>query len=599
MKLFHKYLLFGLLPATLISVIASAIISQIAINNFRQALDLSAKLEMDYYGGQIENYFSKQLVAVQAVADNPLVQQKNLKDILAFLKHEEKRLVPEIEGLYFNDLDANVYGTRGEKFNVRDREYYPAEVRGEIVFSSPLISRATNQRVIVLLVPIFNENHVRVGSVGATITSEKLFKQIEHIPVGRQGIVTLVNNFGKNVVKIGLPDNLPKELLDNKQGSFSGLTPKQLNQLKPRYLVKKKKIAPVNWELTIIKLESEIYGPQLFAYKFNAFLFCSVLIAGSLFSLWIVRRLLYPLKQIVQKQELLTHGDMKARVENLKLDDELGAIGRSFNTMAEALALRQAELRQKNKELEDVIHVASHDLRSPLINLQGFSTQLAIVSEQLENLPAHQNLKESELQFWQDYWQKFHKALKFIQLSTKKMDTLIEGLLRVSRAGRLEPRLKSCNVNDLLDEIIKVLSYQIAQADAQIKIESLPSCTGDPALLSQIFHNLFDNALKYRRPDSPLIISISGKIVETMVIYTVADTGRGIAPNHQANVWNIFHRLNPEEDIPGEGLGLALVRRLVELQGGKIWLESVLNEGTSFFISLPIALRKTTPTHVS
>jgi signal transduction histidine kinase len=166
------------------------------------------------------------------------------------------------------------------------------------------------------------------------------------------------------------------------------------------------------------------------------------------------------------------------------------------------------------------------------------------------------------------------------------MDSLLAGLLRYSRLGRVALSIRPLNLNGLLSEITASMKFQLDEAKAEVRVETLPVCLADNVQTSQVFANLIDNALKYRDPARPLRVVVRGQVRDGQAIYEVADNGIGIAPEHQAKVFEIFHRLNPEVSN-GEGLGLTIAQRVLERQGGKIWVEATPGGGSTFFVSLP------------
>jgi PAS domain S-box-containing protein len=248
----------------------------------------------------------------------------------------------------------------------------------------------------------------------------------------------------------------------------------------------------------------------------------------------------------------------------------------------ERLARYAQELAEKNKELETVVYVASHDLRSPLVNVQGFSQELARACESIHAKAAHAPeglLRVAELD----------EELN-VGASVRKMDALLAGLLRISRLGRVALNIQSLDMNGLAAAAVEAIRFQIDQAGAAIRVEPLPGCLGDPTMLGQVFSNLLDNALKYRDPGRPLQLRLSGRIEAGRAIYAVADNGLGISPDHQAKVFEIFHRLDPVA-TEGEGLGLTIAQRILERQNGKIWVESRPGVGSTFFVALPASGR--------
>jgi len=164
---------------------------------------------------------------------------------------------------------------------------------------------------------------------------------------------------------------------------------------------------------------------------------------------------------------------------------------------------------------------------------------------------------------------------------------MLAGLLKVSRLGRVSLTIEKINMKDLMAEVVDGFEFQTREAGVKLEVGRLPQCQGDRAQLNQVFSNLIDNALKFLDPKRPGIIRISGRKEDRQVVYTVGDNGVGIAPENQKTVFQIFRRFAPM-DTPGEGLGLNIVRRILERHGGKIWLESEQGKGSRFHVSLPI-----------
>jgi signal transduction histidine kinase/AmiR/NasT family two-component response regulator len=245
------------------------------------------------------------------------------------------------------------------------------------------------------------------------------------------------------------------------------------------------------------------------------------------------------------------------------------------------------ELLSTNKELESMIYVASHDLRSPLVNIQGFSEELAnsvtelakIVNE--TDLPAAVREKMNQL-----IVEDIQDSVKYVINSTIRLDMMLTGLLKISRLGQGKIEFKEIDMNLVIKEIMMVLEYSVKEKAATVKQENLPKCYGDPLQINQLFLNLIDNALKYLDPARQGVVRINGKESGEYIEYTVEDNGIGIPHKYQEKVFDIFNRLSPEM-AKGEGIGLAIVKKVLERHKGSIRIESKENQGSKFLVKLP------------
>ena len=256
-----------------------------------------------------------------------------------------------------------------------------------------------------------------------------------------------------------------------------------------------------------------------------------------------------------------------------------------------AVRARTAQLQRANEEIQRFAYIVSHDLRSPLVNIMGFTAELQTASEQLSqtferiqglqpdllDAPARLAIKED-----------LPEAVGFIRSSTQKMDRLINAILRLSREGRRSLNPDHLLMDRVVAEIIASFEQQLAAKGARVSIAGpLPDLHSDRVAVEQILSNLVENAIKYGRSDGTAEIRIEGQRNGGEVTFAVSDNGRGVAPGDHDRIFDLFRR-SGAQDQPGEGLGLAHARALAYRLGGTVTIDSALGEGSTFRLILPV-----------
>jgi signal transduction histidine kinase len=262
---------------------------------------------------------------------------------------------------------------------------------------------------------------------------------------------------------------------------------------------------------------------------------------------------------------------------------------------------RTADLGRANEEIQRFAYIVTHDLRAPLVNIMGFTSELetsltsiqSYIKQQSDGATQDEVAKEAQIAALEDV----PEAVSFIRSSTRKMDGLINAILKLSREGRRALKPEWISLDTLFKTAAANLQHQIDDAGGAVAIDTRVSAlVSDRLALEQIVGNLLDNAVKYRAPDRALRIQIRAHEARGQrIIVEVEDNGRGIAAQDHERVFDLFRR-SGAQDTQGEGIGLAHVRSMVRNLGGEITLRSQIEHGTTMQLNLPRDLRTILPT---
>jgi PAS domain S-box-containing protein len=249
---------------------------------------------------------------------------------------------------------------------------------------------------------------------------------------------------------------------------------------------------------------------------------------------------------------------------------ERNQLANALRSTADEVGRANDRLRKINQELEDFTYVVSHDLKEPLRTLEAFSTFLA---------RDYGNVLAGEGQ----------EFLKHLIEASRRLRDLIDGLLALSRAGRVIGAPRAFSWEDVLEIVQGDLSDLVHRRQATLRVEEpLPAAAGDPERVVQLLTNLVSNGLKYNTNEHPeVVVGSAGLREDGLITYYVRDNGIGIDPQYHSHVFRIFRRLHRREEIEGTGAGLAICKKIVEAHGGKIWIESTAGSGATFYFTLP------------
>ncbi|MCG2711808.1 MAG: ATP-binding protein [Candidatus Omnitrophica bacterium] len=318
----------------------------------------------------------------------------------------------------------------------------------------------------------------------------------------------------------------------------------------------------------------------------------SIIVISVIITVFIAGHIVKPIDALVKMAENVARGDLSQKVDILS-KDEIGSLAKAFNKMAADLKKSRDELHEYNKTLEFKIEERTTEIQKANNELEGINKELDdftyIVSHDLKE-PLRSVFAFSKF-VMEDYKDRLDgqgiEYLNRINAGAMRMQKLIEDLLEISRIGRKKNPVVKANAKDIIKEAELRLEYAIKEKNVQIIIENeLPEIFCERLRMTEVFANLFSNAIKFNNKEQPQI-KVGCREKGNFYEFHVKDNGPGIEEKYFDKIFQIFQRLGRREDTEGTGAGLAIVRKIIEMHNGKIWIESKVGEGTAFYFIMP------------
>lgn len=269
------------------------------------------------------------------------------------------------------------------------------------------------------------------------------------------------------------------------------------------------------------------------------------------------------------RKKLLATLEQRIKERTLELEDHKANLEDTVNARTHELARSNERLLAANDELESFSYSVSHDLRTPLRAIDGFSRLL--LDEQASGLS-----------------QEGLRLLNVIRTNTSKMSQLIDDILAFSRMGRVELKRTDVDMEEIAQTAYGDLVSSIAYGPIEFRLGPLPRVPADAAMMKQVFANILGNAIKYSAPNPRALIEVEGHIRGGEAVYVIKDNGVGFDMKYAGKLFGVFQRLHGPSEFSGTGIGLSIVKRIITRHGGRVWAEGKVGQGATFGFALPL-----------
>jgi signal transduction histidine kinase len=577
-----------MLPVLLLSIIGVILMSFVGYYDAKHMIisreEQATKARTEKLTIKVEGKLKKWKMQVNMLSLQDDVKNMDKKKYFDFIK-ENKEVFNEFEVCFISDKQGNFYSNNGEEGGILDRDYFHEAMSGEVVISQPIISKSTNRPIIVIAAPVKN-NNIIVGVVGVTINLELISDIINHEKVDNDGYAFMI---GKDGVIIAHPNKeyiFKHNVLTDSNSKIREIGAKMINgEMNIDHynydglekIVYYKQVHSAGWSIAVTSNYASVIK-SVIKVKIHLLTLGAMIVTGiALLLFFHISCLVKPINSLKKCMEIAIDGDLNVQ-SNIASDDEIGVLSHSFNALIKENKRLLEEAREYDKLKTEFFSNLSHELKTPL-NIIFSSTQL--MSLYCENDAI--NFDNSKLT----------KHINTTKQNCYRLLRLVNNLIDITRidSGYLKLNLQNGNIIEVIEDItLSTVEYveskgRIIEFDTDVEEKYMAF---DSEKMERIILNLISNAVKFTTQKDKIEVKIYDK--EESVLISVKDTGIGIPKEKQEIIFERFRQADSlySRSHEGSGIGLALVKSLVEMHRGKISVISEIGEGAEFIIELPI-----------
>ena len=527
-----------------------------------------------------ENKFELWKEEMEMISTAKATQELDYNELFKYVE-DHRKFFKDYEVVLMSDIEGNYKATNGVSGNISDREYFHKTLKGQTVISEPKISKSTGNPIIVVSAPIRDNEGKIIGLIAGTINLSVITDIINDEKFGNYGYAYMFDSHGATVAHPTEDDlfksankdlkNIIKRMIRGEEGTryyyYNG--EKKLVSFKP--------VKSTGWSIGMSANYDEMTKSieMLKLYVLITSIIIVILIGGVLY--FLTNACVKPINKLKEYMEIAAKGDLTVQ-SNIKSNDEIGVLSNSFNTLIKENKRLLEETLEYDKLKTEFFSNISHELKTPL----------NIIFSTMQILSLYSNKDELDSK-------KLNKHINIVNQNSYRLLRLVNNLIDTTRidSGFKDLNLQNKNIVEVIENItLSTVDYVESKSreiifDTEIEEKILAI---DPDQMERIILNLISNAVKFTNPNDKIEVKIYDK--KESVLISVKDTGIGISEDKQEIIFERFRQVDPLyiRKNEGSGIGLSLVKSLVEMHNGNICVKSKCGEGTEFIIEIPVKL---------